>query len=58
MTPAEEAYELVEHGQLSPAAFRAMVFTNAVEFWRSSNPGFFKGTALEAAAQSLVTSRR
>jgi predicted TIM-barrel fold metal-dependent hydrolase len=53
---AEEAYELVEQGRLSPAAFRAMVFTNAVEFWRTGNPDFFKGTAVEAAAASVATS--
>jgi len=55
---AEEAFELVERGLLSPAAFRAMVFTNAVEFWRSGNPDFFKGTAVEAAAVPLVASPR
>ncbi|MGH7841139.1 MAG: amidohydrolase family protein [Candidatus Binataceae bacterium] len=48
---AEEAYELVERGVLDEAAFRAMVFGNAVEFWKSGNPDFFKGTAVEAAAR-------
>jgi hypothetical protein len=30
-----------------------MVFTNAVEFWTSANPDFFKGTAVESAAAKL-----
>ncbi len=54
---AEEAYELVEHGQLDAEAFRAMVFDNAVEFWTCGNRDFFKGTAVEAAANALLNSR-
>jgi hypothetical protein len=54
---AEEAYELVEDGVLSPEAFRAMVFANAVEFWTSGNPDFFKGTAVESAARKLLAER-
>jgi predicted TIM-barrel fold metal-dependent hydrolase len=49
---AEEAYELVEQGQLAPEAFRAMVFDNAIEFWSCGNRDFFKDTAVEAAANS------
>jgi predicted TIM-barrel fold metal-dependent hydrolase len=57
---AEEAYELVAHGVLEPAAFRAMVFDNAVEFWTSVNPGFFKDTAVETEARryTLLTAAR
>jgi hypothetical protein len=55
---AEEAYELVEHGVLSEAAFRDIVFTNAVEFWTSGNPDFFKGTAVESAVNKLRASPR
>jgi len=51
---AEEAFALVERAALSPAAFRAMVFTNAVDFWRTGNPDFFKGTAVEVAALSVA----
>ena len=53
---AEEAYELVAHGILSPEAFRDMVFTNAVDFWTSANPDFFKGTAVESAVAKLLDS--
>jgi hypothetical protein len=35
-------------------AFRDMVFTNAVEFWTSENRDFFNGTAVHAAADSLL----
>lgn len=45
---AEEAYELVEHGVIGENAFRDMVFANAAEFWTSTNPDFFKGTAVES----------
>ena len=51
---AQEAHELVEHGVISPDAFRDMVFTNAVEFWTSGNRDFFSGTAVQAAADSLL----
>jgi Amidohydrolase len=55
---AEEAYELVERGVLSEADFRDIVFTNAVEFWTSGNPDFFKGTAVESAVNQLRASPR
>jgi predicted TIM-barrel fold metal-dependent hydrolase len=48
---AEEAYELVERGVLSEAAFRAMVFDNALEFWKSGNPDFFTNTSVATAAR-------
>jgi len=51
---AQEAHELVEHGVISEDAFRDMVFTNAVEFWTSGNRAFFNGTAVQAAADSLL----
>jgi predicted TIM-barrel fold metal-dependent hydrolase len=54
---AEEAYELVGRGVLSPDAFRDMVFTNAVEFWTSGNPDFFKGTAVESAVTKFRATR-
>ena len=44
---AHEAYELVEDGLMSAADFRAMVFTNAVKFWTSTNPTFFKEPLLK-----------
>jgi predicted TIM-barrel fold metal-dependent hydrolase len=54
---AEEAHELVERGVISEADFRDMVFVNAAEFWTSTNPDFFKGTAVEADVRKLLTSR-
>jgi len=50
---AHEAYELVEDGLMSAADFRAMVFTNAVKFWTSTNPNFFQGTVVEDAVRRL-----
>jgi hypothetical protein len=50
---AHEAYELVEEGLLSEENFRDMVFTNAVKFWTSTNPDFFKGTIVEDAVRRM-----
>jgi hypothetical protein len=52
---AEEAYELVEHGIISEADLRSLLFENAVSFWTANNPDFFKGTAVESAASRLQT---
>jgi predicted TIM-barrel fold metal-dependent hydrolase len=54
---AHEAYELVEDGLMSAADFRAMVFTNAVQFWTSTNPNFFQGTVVEDAVRQLLSSQ-
>ncbi|MBF6560771.1 MAG: amidohydrolase family protein [Candidatus Binataceae bacterium] len=51
---AEEAYEMVEHGVMSADDFRAMVFTDAAEFWTAANPDFFKGTVVEGAVSKLA----
>ena len=53
---AHEAYELVEQGLLSETDFRAMVFTNAVKFWTSTNPNFFQGTVVEDKVRQLLSS--
>ena len=37
-----EAFDLVENGVLNEDQFRHFAFANAVRFWRSSNPEFFK----------------
>lgn len=42
-----EAYELVEHGLVSRADFRAFTFENARDFYLKGNPRFFEGTVLE-----------
>ena len=52
----EEAWELVEDGNLDEAGFRDFVFTNPVRFYTTVNPDFFVGTRVEAeAAQILAT---
>jgi hypothetical protein len=51
---AHEAYELVEKGVLSEENFRDLVFTNAVEFWTSTNPNFFQGTIVEDAVKQML----
>ena len=49
-----DCHVLVEHGVISDDAFRDMVFTNAIEFWTSEKRDFFNGTAVQAAADSLL----
>jgi predicted TIM-barrel fold metal-dependent hydrolase len=49
-----EAYELVERGVLDATDFRDFVFTHPVRLYASGNPGFFDGTACEAAASALL----
>jgi predicted TIM-barrel fold metal-dependent hydrolase len=50
-----EAYELVEDGLLTEDDFREFTFSNAVRLHASSNPDFFKGTAVEnAVAQAAL----
>ncbi|MGE0679353.1 MAG: amidohydrolase family protein [Candidatus Binatia bacterium] len=51
---AHEAYELVEQGLLNDADFRDLVFTNAVKFWTSTNPHFFKDTIVEGAVNQML----
>ncbi len=43
-----EAWELVEHGHLSRADFRAFTFDNPVGLWSGTNPDFFAGTIVES----------
>ena len=51
----EEAYEAVEHGQMSEGDFRDFVFTNPVTLYGSMNPDFFKGTPVESAAAKVLS---
>ena len=44
-----EAWELVEHGHVTEADFRALTFENPVSLWSSGNPAFFAGTSVESA---------
>jgi len=48
-----EAWELVEKGLLSEADFRDFTFAYPAAHWRAANPGFFAGTAVEAAGADL-----
>jgi len=50
----DEAYELVEHGAITPDDFRDFVFTNPVKLWTAMNPDFFKGTVVEGYAARLA----
>jgi predicted TIM-barrel fold metal-dependent hydrolase len=47
--PVKEAYEMVEHGQISEANFRDFTFTNPLRLHAGMNPKFFEGTVCEAA---------
>lgn len=50
----EEAYEPVEDGIIGPDDFRKFAFSNGVRLHGGMNPDFFKGTAIEDAAQSVL----
>jgi len=49
----EEAHEMVDRGWIDGAAFREFVFANPARFYTGTNPGFFKGTVVEAAVDAL-----
>ncbi len=51
-----EAYELVEHGQLTEEEFRDFVFANPVRLWAGMRPDFFAGTAVEDAVKGTPAS--
>jgi predicted TIM-barrel fold metal-dependent hydrolase len=51
---AAEAWEMVEQGCISENDFRDFVFINPVRAKAEVNPEFFKGTAVEAAARSVM----
>lgn len=48
----EEAWELVEDELITVQDFREFTFTNAVHLYQKMNPGFFKGTVVENAADA------
>ncbi|HUY29141.1 MAG TPA: amidohydrolase family protein [Candidatus Binataceae bacterium] len=52
----EEAYEMVEHGQISEEDFRDFVFANPARLWAGMNPNFFKGTRVEDAVKKISAS--
>lgn len=49
-----EAYAQVEAGLLTEDDFRDFTFENAVRFWGTANPSFFKGTVIERAAAEVL----
>jgi hypothetical protein len=51
----EEAWEMVDHGWIDERAFRKFTFENPVEFYTATNPKFFDGTIVEAAANAHLT---
>lgn len=51
---AEEAWELVEDGIITPEDLREFVFVNPVRLWTEVNPDFFKATVVEGAVQRLL----
>ena len=50
----EEAWELVEDGNLDEAGFRDFVFTNPVRFYTTVNSDFFVGTRVEQEAAAVI----
>jgi hypothetical protein len=55
---AREAWELVDHGLIHKADFRAFVFTNPVLAKARVNPDFFAGTVVADAAASLLSEQK
>lgn len=49
-----EAHELVDDGRITSGDFRHFVFENPVRFWGETNPAFFDGTRVEAAANEVL----
>jgi predicted TIM-barrel fold metal-dependent hydrolase len=49
----EELYEPVDDGLLDLADLRRFVFTDPARLWRSVNPDFFVGTAVEDAVKAI-----
>ena len=49
-----EAYELLEHGLITPEQFKEFTFTNPVRLHGGMNPSFFEGTAVEAQAAEVL----
>jgi predicted TIM-barrel fold metal-dependent hydrolase len=54
----EEAWEMVEHGLLDEADFRAFSFSHAVELCCGTNPDFFRGTVIEDAVRKELARPR
>ena len=53
----EEAYELVEHGDLTEGDFEDFVCTNPVTLHGGMNRDFFKGTSVESQAAKILADK-
>jgi predicted TIM-barrel fold metal-dependent hydrolase len=53
-----EAYSLVEADLVSSADFRALTLTNPMTLHLRTNPAYFAGTTVEAAANDVLSARR
>ena len=53
-----EAYELLEDGLVNENDFRDFTFANAVRFWGTANPNFFKGTVVEKEAAAVLAENK
>jgi len=49
-----EAWELVEHGLVDEAGFRAFAFENVVRLFGGTNARFFEGTVVAEAARKTL----
>jgi predicted TIM-barrel fold metal-dependent hydrolase len=49
-----DAWELVEHGLVDEDGFRAFAFENVVRLFGGTNPKFFEGTRVAAAAAKAI----
>ncbi len=54
MEPIREAYELVEHGRITPRDFREFTFLNPIKLHAGMNPSFFDRTVVEKAARKAM----
>lgn len=52
--PVEEAWEMVEHGNLTEDNFRDFTFMNPLRLHGGMNPDVFKGTVIEKAAAEAI----
>jgi predicted TIM-barrel fold metal-dependent hydrolase len=52
--PIEEAWEMVEHGRITPRDFRDFTFENPARLHAGMNPHFFEGTVVEAAVRNFL----
>jgi predicted TIM-barrel fold metal-dependent hydrolase len=50
----EEAWEMVDHGWISPADFREFTFVNPVRFYTGTNPDYFTGTVVHDAVARFL----